>query len=85
MIQDLVIKSYVWHSDKCFFVSTIERDSSAAIGPTRFNETIVWAYNWDNGERAEMISTHDDSSGSIRTHQRICDLIYRTGKTEEEA
>ncbi len=24
------LKSYVWHDEKCYFVSTIERDSSAA-------------------------------------------------------
>ena len=47
MSDDRIIKTYVWHGDKCFFVSTINRESSAAILPAlRYNETMVWEYNW---------------------------------------
>jgi hypothetical protein len=84
MFDNRVIKTYVWHSGKCFFVSTIERESSAVLGPRRYNETIVWNFGWDNSERGELIYQGEDSTGSIREHQAVCERIFRTGKPGEE-
>jgi hypothetical protein len=78
MNDDRIIKTYVWHKDQCFFVSTIERDSSAMESMT-YNETIVWEYNYERRERGEMIFHDDDSKGSIDTHQRIVESLYSTG------
>ena len=77
------IQSYVHHDGKCFMVSTITRDSSAMLAPGRYNETIVWAYDWDKRERGEMIHTDEDMRGSIRTHQRIVERLFKTGVCAE--
>lgn len=79
-----VIKSYVWHQDKCFFVSTIERDSSAAGGPRRYNETIVWEYNWKTAECGAMVWQDGDSKGSIGAHQAIVRDLFKDGRVGRE-
>lgn len=79
MSDERVIKSFVWHDGKCFFVSTIERDSSATEGPRRFNETLVWNYEWNKKERGTLIHQGGDMAGSISTHQCICAALHRDG------
>ena len=61
-----IIKTYVWHGDKCFFVSTIERESSAMEGPRRYNETIVWKCEWEKGER-EMLHQYETTCLKARS------------------
>lgn len=78
-MSDRIIKSYVWHGDECFFVSTLERDSSAIEYPHRYNETMVWNYDWHKALRQELIHQDEDSKGSIRTHQRICEQLFFGG------
>lgn len=78
--DDRVMKSYVWHDGKCFFVSTIERDCSAMEWPSRFNETIVWDYDWDTKERGSIVHQDEGSAGSIRKHLTICERLYACGK-----
>ncbi len=60
-----IIKSYVWHGDDCFFISSIERDSSAICEPPpiRFYETIIWKWDWTKKERGELVW----SNGGIHT------------------
>lgn len=77
------IKSYVWHGGKCFFVSTIERDSSAMEGPRRYNETIVWDYDYEKRERGAMILQEGCTEGSIWMHNRICEALYLSGVYQE--
>jgi hypothetical protein len=78
------LKSYVWHGEQCFFVSTIERDSSAASEPPprRFHETIVWEYDWETTERGEMVA--QDGSHSGLKHFEICKQIYLHGKYDDD-
>lgn len=80
-----IIQSYVFHETGSFFVSTIERDSSAMDGPRRFNETIVWAWDKVTRQRGAMIHQDGESRGSIRTHLRICEAYHKTGKPPEES
>ena len=79
-----LIKSYVWHGEECFFVSTITRDSSAMLGPRRFSETIVWKFNWMNNEQGEQVSMHSGSPDTYFTHLQVCQFLHDTGKTESE-
>lgn len=79
-----VIKSYVWHADRCFFVSTIERDSSALAAPGRYNETIVWSYDWEKRERGEMLYQLEDSRHSIEVHLRTCRTLHDHGGLPKE-
>lgn len=82
MSESRVIKSYVWHkfndTERCFFVSTIERDSSSPYAEgTRYNETLVWAYDWTKAERGEeILLQEEDSRGSIRKHNFVCEQIH---------
>jgi hypothetical protein len=79
-----VIKTYIWHGEKCFFVSTIERDSSVPIVPApRFNETIVWAYDWKTNVRGPMLIMLGDAVGSLTTHQHAVDQLYKFGIVKE--
>jgi hypothetical protein len=83
--DDRVLKSYVWHKGQCFFVSTIERDSSAMLGPRRFNETMVWKYDWDKRARDEHIfAQEEDARGSIWTHQKVVQQLYKDGQVPTE-
>lgn len=78
------IKSYVWHGKFCFFVSTICRESSAMEGPTHYNETMVWPYDWERGERSPNFIFQDgDTAGSIRLHQQVCERIHHTGNPDK--
>ena len=82
MSDTRLIKSYVWHGEECFYVSTIDRDSSAVLGPRRFAETIVWKFNWATQERTELISTHGGLAGSIFAHFQVCQFLHETGSPE---
>jgi hypothetical protein len=82
--NDSVIKSYVWHGDRCFFVSTIERTSSAVACQSRYNETVVWAFDWAANLRGGMLHQDSDAKGSIRTHQKVCGDFFAHGKPSEE-
>lgn len=76
--DDRILKSYVWHGDECYFVSTIERDSSAMYGG-RYNETIVWLFDWFKQERGSILHQGEDCTGSIETHQDIVKTLYSKG------
>lgn len=79
-----VMKSYVWHGGKCFFVSTMERESSAAILPSpRYNETMVWEYDWDKAERGEIIAQQGAPMGSIGLHIALCVQLHNNGHIPE--
>lgn len=79
MSDNEVIKTYVWHEGVCFFVSTIERDSSSPEGG-RFNETMVWEYDFERKERSPLISWQDWAfKGSIATHQRVVEKLFDSG------
>lgn len=85
MNDDRIIKTYVWHGERCFFVSTINRESSAAILPSpRYNETMVWEYNWnwkgpEGDPRGDWLYQGSDNTGSIGTHQRVVEAIHAGG------
>jgi len=76
------IKSYVWFGAKCFFVSTILRASSASEGPTHYNETMVWPYDWSKAERGQNFIFQDgDTAGSIRLHLKVCERNHHAKLT----
>lgn len=79
-----VIKSYVWHGDNCFFVSTIERDSSAMLNPGRYNETLVWRYDWDARKTTSLCYQRDCVRKSIRQHLAVCQELFDKGELSPE-
>lgn len=68
-------KSYVWHKDKCYFVSTIERTYDTCAGEIRGFETLTWEYDWDARTRGKLIY----SGGGIKDHQNMCRSILAFG------
>jgi hypothetical protein len=79
MTDKCLIRSYVWHEGQCFYVSTIDRDSSAMLGPRRFAETIVWKFDFDANVRGEQMSMHSGLEGSVFTHLKVCGCLHETG------
>jgi len=80
-----VVKTYVWHGDRCWLVSTIERSSSAeGREDCRFNETIVWEYDWEKRERGEQVHCDSTIRDSICLHQQIVEAFYETGEPPKE-
>ena len=82
--DDRVVKTYVWHKEKCFFVSTIERESSAAYSLSRYNETMVWEYNWDKRERGNILFQDGGPRGQIHFHNIIVQRLFDTGNPESQ-
>ncbi len=85
------LKTYVWHDDQCFFVSTIERDSSAAETdpPPRFMETFVWEYDWSKGTRGSLTDATTGADcmvvgDAFEQHMEVCRQLYLTGKFTED-
>lgn len=74
-----IIQSYVYHKEKRYFVSTMERESSAMSGD-RCNETIVWEWPDGEKERGKMIFQREDYIFSINAHFKICNDIFLKGK-----
>jgi hypothetical protein len=70
-----VWKSCVWHKEKCFFVSTIERTFDTAAGSTRGLETLVWEYNFDKQERGAL----RHQAAGICDHKQICHCLIAEG------
>jgi hypothetical protein len=73
-------KSYVWHGDKCYFVSTIERTYDTIAGSIRGQETLVWEYDWDKAERGSLVHQGCD----VYDHARICRCIIAEGIMPDE-
>ncbi len=73
-------KSYVWHGDKCFFVSTIEREFDTDEGTVKGKETLTWEYDWDKNERGKVIG----QSGGILDHQTTCRCLLAFGEIPDE-
>jgi hypothetical protein len=74
-----LMQTYVWHKGLCYFVSTIDRDSSAVLAPGRYAETMVWEYDFAVGKRLGLVSQGDAAQGSIRVHQDICETLFKGG------
>ncbi len=80
-VDDRVWQSYVWHGEKCFFVSTINRNyDCAAVGTTRGAETLVWECDPNTRVRGQQIG----HMGSVRDHQRICRCLISEGEMLDE-
>lgn len=79
-----IMCSYVWHKDVCFFISTIDRDSSDGYRHL-YAETLVWEYDWENRQRGDKIIYSDgDLAGHIDGHVEICKSFHDRGKGPEE-
>jgi len=76
--------TYVWHGDKAYCASTINRESSALEGGT-YAETIVWTWDDKTRARGDMAWMGSCATGSIYTHQAVVERLFATGSPEEES
>jgi hypothetical protein len=78
--EDRLAKSYIWHGQQCYFVSTINRESSAALAyGARYSETLVFAFDWEKRERTDLLHQADGAESSIHTHLDICKKLHEQG------
>ena len=80
-----IIQSYVWYKNKCFFVSTVNRESSAtSLYDPIYAETIVWDYDYELRECGSIIWQDEDAESGIYTHQWICEQLHNSGIIDYE-
>ncbi len=76
-----IMQSYVYHGDKAFFVSTINRQSSS-MEPHTYAETMVWEWHPATRERGAFVGQGEGSTDSIHTHQSMCYKLFNNGTLE---
>lgn len=81
-MSDPVIRSYIHAHGRVWFVSTIERDSSAIYNPSRYHETCVWVMEGD--ARGDMIGTFGSDRGNLLMHFKVCENLYKNGDVPSE-
>lgn len=76
-----LIQSYIWHDGKCFFVSTINRESSAMYSTCScYAETMVWECDAITHQRkGSFIAQDEDSEDNISTHLKMCEKLNKFG------
>lgn len=82
MVKTL-IQSYVHHGDKWFFVSTINRESSAALAyGNTYAETMVWEFDFVTKERGRIVWQTEAGTDSLVGHFKACKQLSETGSCE---
>lgn len=77
-------QTYVWRDGKGFFVSTINRQSSAQFGYNHiYAETLVWEWDRESKQRGKMIGQDEHCEDSLFAHQRMVQRLFDTGKCVE--
>ncbi len=80
----MIIQSHIFHGDKRFIVSTINRRSSAAAAyGAIYAETMVWDSPIGE-ERGPLIAQGEGSENSIVTHMKFCKSLIETGEIVDE-
>lgn len=74
--------TYVFHGDRTFNVSTIDRDSSSMAGG-RYAETMVWECDSRTKDRLGMVGQFECGRGSLREHFAVCARLLETGSADE--
>lgn len=80
MDNTTLAQTYVQHDGKWFFVSTINRPSSARLAPDLYYaETIVWTLDPETNKREKIIYQGGASQDSISLHQEVVARLYDLG------
>lgn len=77
-----IMQSYLYRDGKCFFVSTINRESSSMLGGT-YAETFVWDCEPNSHVRGAFLWQGEGGTDSIHTHLKVCQRIAATGSCDE--
>lgn len=78
-------QTYVWHNNEAFFVSTINRQSSASLAYGHiYAETLVWEWDSETRKRGKIIGQDECAEDSILAHQSMVKSLFKTGLCMEE-
>lgn len=78
--MNTVIQSYVYHGSECFFVSTINRTSSAREAyDFVYSETLVWEYSLITRDRGSLLYQLEDVKDSMKVHIEACQKLFKCG------
>ena len=73
-------KSFISCNGKHYFVSTINRESSAMLAHgDLYAETIAWEWNPETNTRGEQVKQDSSYENSLEGHKRVMDFIYHGG------
>ncbi len=73
-------KSFISTNDKHYFISTINRESSAMLAyGSIYAETIAWEWNPETNTRGEQVKQDESCENSLEGHKRVIDFIYNGG------
>lgn len=76
--------SYIYRGEDCFFVSTINRESSALLAPESiYAETMAWRFDPISKTRGELLGQGEAPSDSISMHNLICERLFKAGHLDE--
>lgn len=79
-----VIQSHVWNDDKCFFVSTINRESSSAYSQGHtYSETFAWEVDKEM-KRGALVGQDEAGTDATHVHFKVCKQLAEHGKWFEE-
>lgn len=88
MNSETLKQDIVTHGDKQFFVSTINRESSAELSYRQiYAETLVWEWHADregNDERGKIVGQDEAAKDSLLGHNRMCKQFTEHGKESDE-
>ena len=80
-----VIKTYVFHKDRCFFVSTINRECSSMAGyGSVYSETLVFDYDWSKKETSGILYQASGCRDAINVHQHVVEMFHKHGDMPPE-
>lgn len=82
-MSEALIQSYVFCEDKAFFVSTINRESSAMLNPGVYAETMIWEWDSTTRTKGALVHQREDLKDSIHVHLTTCQelrdgVVYET-------
>ena len=77
-------QTFVKHGEKCAFVSTINRESSAMLSGGTYAETLVWEYDESTSQRGRLIGQGEASADSLFVHEKFVKRFGETGSFEEQ-
>lgn len=73
-------KTYLYVGTKCYFVITIDREQSDALGQwTTYAETAVCDFDTETGQYGSMVTKDYALAGSLSGHMRVMERLMAEG------
>lgn len=75
-----IAQTYLYVGAKCYFVSTIDRQSSATLAyVATYAETMAWEFDTTTKQRGRLVMQDEASTGSLFGHVRVMEAITKEG------